>query len=75
MRGGECGDSGCYCLEGPIKMSGDMREVFIRLREKGTRFLDESKRELQYYPDWKFKQAYLLFHEGPVGLHHALEGG
>jgi hypothetical protein len=56
-------------------MSGDMQEVFTRLGEKGVRYLDERKIEWQYYPDWKFKQRYLLFHEGPVGLHHALEGG
>ena len=55
-------------------MSGDMQEVFTRLGEKGVKYLDERKIEWQYYPDWKFKQRELLFHEGPVGLHHALEG-
>ena len=62
-------------LDEELGMSADMREVFRRLGEKKTRLIDERFVPLQYYPSWKFKEPYLLFHEGPVGLHHVLEGG
>ena len=45
-----------------------MNEVFKRLGERKTRLLNEAFAPL---PSWKFQE--LLFHEGPVGLHHALE--